>query len=93
MEPQVERYAFRIRCRGETATCGARILVEGGRYSLQMWMRSPEQPNVLLEVQPVRSRQALWPLFRKICAYRGVDLIEHRRDHGTHKDDWKPVPS
>ncbi len=92
MEPRVERYQFRLEVRGQIAKCGGRVVVDDdGMCRLQVWMFSPEQSSILLEVTDCDSVEQLWPLFRKVCDHRGVRAIDCRRSE-PHLEPWGPVP-
>lgn len=92
MEPRVERYTFRFEVRGAPADCSGRIVVDDdGAYRLQIWMRSPEQSNILLEVTDCTAEDQLWPLFRKVCDYRGVRAVDYRRREPVI-GKWSPIP-
>lgn len=92
MEPQVTRYTFRFEVRGTIADCSGRVILDdAGLRKLQVWMRSPEQANILLEVTGCKDEETLWKLFRKVCDYRGVRVIQYRvRLPVIGK--WGPVP-
>lgn len=92
MESKVERYLFRVLFRRETHEFGGRIVEDAdGRFKLQMWARSPQNANLLLEVAPLDDRDALWPLFHKVANHRGMSVIEYRPDP-PRGGDWQPVP-
>ncbi len=92
MEPRVERYTFRLEVRGVTAECGGRIVVDdAGKLRLQVWMRSPEQANILLEVLECTKTDQLWKLFRKVCDYRGVRGLTYRQ-RSPERGQWTDIP-
>jgi hypothetical protein len=92
MESRVERYTFRLEVRGATADCGGRIVVdESGKIRLQVWMRSPEQANILLEVLECTKTDQLWKLFRKVCDYRGVRGLQYRQ-RTPEPGQWTDTP-
>ena len=92
MERPIERYAFRLRIRQQIVEHEGRLRrEEDGRCSLQVWVRTPEQPNILLTVDPVKRAEAVWPLFRALCAHRGYAPVEMRAVDGT-PGPWTPIP-
>lgn len=91
MERQVERYTFRLQSRKQTGEYDGRVLIDDGLFTLQIWMRTPEQPNILLEVKALPERAALWPLFRVLCEHRGVVPLEMRSTDGA-LGPWEPIP-
>lgn len=91
MESKVERFVFRCTWRGDSAEFGGRIVEdEEGAFTMQMWMRSPQHSNILIEVAPVDDRDDLWPLFMKACEHRGVRPTEYRLD--DPRGEWQPLP-
>lgn len=93
MESKAERFMFRVRYRKETHEFGGRIVTdEAGQYKLQMWATSPQHRNILVEVMPLDDREKLWPLFHKVCAHRGMELLGYRPDPHLGAD-WEPVPA
>lgn len=78
MEPNVRRFTFRLLWRGQTDDCSGRILQIDGNYKLQVWMRSPEHQSILLEVLGERDEAAVWPLFWRLCEYRGIVPLQYR---------------
>ncbi len=92
MEPRVDRYTFRLEFRGEFGECGGRVVVgDDGLARLQVWMFTSEQRNVLLEVTGCDDVGDLWPLFRKVCDYRGVKALQYRRIRPSF-GPWEDVP-
>jgi len=92
MESKVERYIFRVMHRRETHEYGGRIVEdEDGRFKLQMWARSPQHANVLLEVAPIDDREGLWPLLHKVANHRGMTVLEYRPEPARGRD-WRSVP-
>ncbi len=91
MEPHVDRYTFRLQLRKQTGEYDARVIERDGAFSLQVWMSTPEQPDILLEVKPVRDGEKIWPLFRALCVHRGVVPLERRRRDGA-LGPWEPIP-
>ena len=92
METKVERYTFRFKIRQLVAECDGRILIdEDEMFSMQVWLRTAEHATVRLEVEPVETREALWPLFRAVCGHRGYAPVEMRSLDGR-LGPWVPIP-
>jgi hypothetical protein len=91
MEPSVQRYTFRLHWRGQTDDCRGRILQIDGKYKLEVGMRSPEHEAILLEVVGQTDEEALWPLFWRLCEYRGIVPVQYRVAAPT-LGPWNPVP-
>ena len=93
MEHVVHRFRFRLEYHGKTAEHDGRIVefVEG-TFGLQIWIRAAGQALTLLEVQPVNSANAIWPLFRRLCSNRGIVVQEYRPLTDRGLGPWEPVP-
>lgn len=94
MERQVERYKFRLQWHGESGEVGGRILFEEDKTCrLQVWIRTSNNANIMLEAGPVKKPAEVWPLFRKLCEYKGIVPLEYRRvELPTGPEPWLPVP-
>lgn len=93
MEQTVTRLRFRLAGRGTTAETDGRILENpDGTRLLQVGYFTPEHPHVLLEVGPVKTDAALWPLFRALCEYKNLQATEYRRWGARGFGDWEAVP-
>lgn len=94
MERQVERYKFRLQWHGESGEVGGRVVIEeDAQLRLQIWMHTSLNANILLEVGPVQAREVIWPLFRKLCEYKGIVPLEFRRvELPTGPEPWLPIP-
>ena len=93
MEQTVTRLRFRLAGRGTTTETDGRILVSpDGTRLLQVGYFTPEHPHVLLEVGPVASEAALWPLFRQLCDYKSLQANEYRRWSARGFGDWEALP-
>ena len=93
MERTVERYKFRLHLYGSPGEYSGRIIIDGKMETLQIWYKTPNEPNGLLEVGPVDKRKAMWPLFRRLCEYKGIIPLEFRRTQlSTGPAPWEPIP-
>lgn len=94
MEQTVTRLRFRLAGRGTTAETEGRILENpDGTRILQVGCSTPEHPHILLEVGPVETEAALWPLFQRLCEYRNFQPLEYRRVGARGPGDWEPLPT
>lgn len=91
MERHVQRYQFRMIWRGQTFETSGRVLQGPEELKLQVWMRSPEQPDILLEVLDGEDEADLWRRLHLLAGYRGVEVLEYRSKRGT-RDGWAPLP-
>ncbi|MCA9545180.1 MAG: hypothetical protein KC613_12340 [Myxococcales bacterium] len=91
MERHVQRYQFRMIWRGQTFETSGRILRSPEELKLQVWMRSPEQPDILLEVLDGVDEADLWRRLHLLAGYRGVDVLEYRTER-SGRDGWAPMP-
>ncbi len=91
MERHVQRYQFRMIWRGQTFETSGRILRSPDTVTLQVWMRSPEQPDILLEVLDGRDDADLWRRLHLLSGFRGVEVLEYRPEGGG-REAWAPVP-
>lgn len=92
MERRAERYQFRMALRGLTFESGGRVLYEpDGEMTLQIWMRTPEQPDILLEVAEGRDLDDLWRRLHLLAYVRGLVVSEYRTERGA-RGGWEPIP-
>lgn len=94
MEHVVRHLRFRVHHRNRTQECEGRSVVSpDGLVKIQMWQRTPEQPNILLEVAPVADLHTAWRHFRALCVHRGLEVQEYReREDDGAFGEWKPLP-
>lgn len=93
MEHVIHRYRFRVEYHGRTGDYDGRIVEYSDRgFELRIWVRTAEQPDMLLEVQPVPTLDDIWPLFRTLCDHRGVLIHQYRMMSDRGIGPWMPVP-
>lgn len=90
MERSVQRYQFRLSWRGQTFVSSGRILEGEEERTLQLWMRSPEHPTILLEVVDGDDDEDLFRRLHLIAGYRGVDVLGYRPESDV--GEYRPVP-
>lgn len=91
MEHAVRRLKFKVRGRGATVECDARIVDSPGEaHLLQAWLATPEQPHLLLEVGPVTTDAELFSLFTRLCAHRDFEPVEIRWIDPRSGTTWMP---
>jgi hypothetical protein len=91
MERSVQRYSFRLNWRGQTFVSSGRILEGEEELKLQVWLRSPEHPTIILEVVDGRDRDDLWGRLHLVAGYRGIDVLGFRLEGSL--DTWAPLPN
>lgn len=92
-EQAVQRFRFRIKIRSSVSEFPGRAISDGEQVKLQVWIKTPEHENMILEVAPVESLDVAWPLFLALAEYRGVVPLEYRTaDKGAALGAWQPLP-
>lgn len=93
MEHVVQDLRFRFTHRGRLVEVAGRSVESEGRFRLQAWVHSPEDPNQILEVAPVPSMAQAWRLFQQLGAHTGFEPREYREVAPDGSvSEWKPIP-
>lgn len=92
MERRAERYQFRMSLRNVAFESSGRIVYEpDGLMTLQIFMRTPDQPDILLEVADGRTLDDLWKRLHALAYVRGLQMHEYRTERGE-RGGWEAVP-
>lgn len=78
--------------RGYHFETSGRILYESdGEMILQIWMRTPDQPEMLLEVAGGRDEDDLWRRLHELAYVRALVVTEYRTER-DERGGWEPIP-